>query len=178
MGIRGFTKNSKKSFKAQKSFKWQRMCKAEKKKSLPKESIEIENIHLFSEEKLKNKLKNPKNNIKISGKKLRRLTKRLNHRLREKSQMETEIPETKAKTVTLRDVDMADREEEFNEPVSFSEPDTASTSVTASMPVKSSKKKKRSGKKNKTKPVESNPGKKEQLFDTEDGWEDVEMSEG
>lgn len=89
-----------------------------------------------------------------------------------------EVPETKAKTVTLRDVDMADREEELNEPVSFSEPDTASTSVTAAMPVKSSKKKKRSGKKNKTKPVESNPGKKEQLFDTEDGWEDVEMSEG
>ncbi|KAH9503321.1 hypothetical protein Btru_072724 [Bulinus truncatus] len=173
MGIRGFTKNSKKAFKSQKSFKWQRVCKAEKKKALPKQAIEVENIHLFSNEKLKNKLRNPKNNIKISGKKQNRLTKRLKHKLREKSKMETEVVEhtTKPTRAKSHDIDMVNKEEhdqtDLKEQVMNCESLPAST--------KSSKKKRKGRKKNKNIPADV--GGDGKLFDTDAGWEDIEMAE-
>ncbi|CAL1546493.1 unnamed protein product [Lymnaea stagnalis] len=174
MGIKGFTSNYKKDFKSRKSNRWQRICKAEKKKVLPKETIEVENVHLFSNEKLKNKLRNPKNNIKISGKKFRRLTKRLGHSLRAKSQMDVEVADAKSTKLTAKIedaemVELASSEQSANK--------TAPDNHAPSMSSSSSKKKKRGGKKHKKKVSAPSGDKSGPLFDQDGGWEDVDMAE-
>ncbi|BFZ05733.1 hypothetical protein BsWGS_08772 [Bradybaena similaris] len=168
MGIKSMTSNKKKTNKNKKSDKWHRALKAEKKKVLPVESVEIENVHLFSKQKLRNKLKNPKNNIKISGKKFRRLTKRLGHSLREKSQMDVDVTSTRG--VKVRDADMAEADTELP----AAAPSTSSAS--SSLPSTMLKKKKRGGKKHK-KGSASVTNDDEQVFENNDGWEDVEMDD-
>ncbi|XP_059149024.1 uncharacterized protein LOC131936133 [Physella acuta] len=169
MGIIGLQNNNKKAFKSQKSTRWQRQCKAEKKKNLPAASLDIDNIHLFSKEKLKNKLKNPKNNIKISGKKFRRLTKRLGHRIREKSQMEIEAAEkTSRSDLKPEDEVMQDAGEEAVTGTQITPPALPSSSS-------SSRKKKRGGKKHKKKTAEQAGGSEGKMFQEEEGWEDVDM---
>uniref|UniRef100_A0A0B6ZR66 Uncharacterized protein n=2 Tax=Arion vulgaris TaxID=1028688 RepID=A0A0B6ZR66_9EUPU len=168
MGIKGLSSNRRRSLKCRKSTKWQRTLKAEKKKQLPAESVSIENVHLFSKEKLKNKLRNPKNNIKISGKKLRRLTKRLGHSLKEKSLMDVEVTDTRP----------VPRKAQTPQDAVMTETDTSTVPTGISLPVQlaptSSKKKKR-GKKSTKNDTSKGEKQDEQLFENDDGWEDVDM---
>jgi len=164
---------SLKKFKSRKSTKWHRALKAEKKKQLPAESVNIENIHLFSNEKLKNKLRNPKNNIKITGKKLRRLTKRLGHSLKEKLKMDFEVADTRQKPGRVNEVKEVKMTEIDAETATTSADITSATLTTPS----SSKKKRRGGKKHKKKQPS---GEKAEgtIFENDDEWEDIEMGDG
>ena len=96
-------KNKRRMQKAKKSEKYHRQKKQEKKKSLPPQTLEIADMHLFSTEKLRNKLRNPMNKIDISGKKKRRITKRLGHTLREKGMQEDPLPGTTKIETLIRD---------------------------------------------------------------------------
>ncbi|XP_005111559.1 uncharacterized protein LOC101851001 [Aplysia californica] len=167
MGIKGLASNRKRKAKCRKSEQYHRALKQEKKKRLPPTSLEIEDVHLFSKEKLRNKFKNPKNNIQISGKKRRRLTKRLGHALREKSQMDVEVESSRATKAQAENEDsaMADLGETEQDLVPPEVPSTSSASS-------STKKKRRGGKKQRKKQTS---GAKDNQ--TDDGWEDVDMGE-
>ncbi|CAG5136505.1 unnamed protein product [Candidula unifasciata] len=163
MGIKSLSGNKKKALKSRKSERWHRALKAEKKKILPVESVEIENIHLFSKEKLKNKLRNPKNNIKISGKKFRRLTKRLGHNVREKSQMDVEVINTARPEA--KDAVMIEANAEL-----------PAAAAPSSLPTTAGRKKRRGGKKHKKGSTSAASGGG-QVFENNDGWTDVEMKD-
>jgi len=163
MGIKGLMSNRRRQAKAKKSEKYHRACKQEKKKRLPPKSLEVEDVHLFSKDKLKNKLRNPSNNIQMSGKKRRKLTKRLGHQLREKALMDVEATTSKGKAVQDKDADM----QEDDEPVE------TLAEIAEDMQTSGGRRmKKRGGRKHKKKTsAPSATGTK----GADDGWEDVEM---
>ncbi|KAK3728779.1 hypothetical protein RRG08_013502 [Elysia crispata] len=177
MGIKSLASNNKKKFKSAKTQKWKRQKKAEKKKQQTPKEVNIEDVHLFSDEKLKNKLRNPQNNIKISGKKKRRLTKRLGHSLREKSQMQVDVNDKQSKRKQeAEDAEMV--EEVANTEVKTSaEAATSSTeAASSSAPAATGSGKKRRNRKKKNKEA-GGTTVKGNMFEENDGWEDVEMAE-
>ncbi|GFO49642.1 hypothetical protein PoB_007614700 [Plakobranchus ocellatus] len=179
MGIKSLSSNKKKSFKSTKTQKWLRQKRAEKKKQAVPKAVTIEDVHLYSNEKLKNKLRNPKNNIKISGKKKRRLTKRLGHSLREKAQMEVEVTEKQTRRQTKTVNEDTEMSEMLPEAEVTSLPETASSSaVEATSSSSSAIKKKKRGRKKKAKKLGAATAEGDNaMFEQDDGWEDVEMAE-
>ncbi|KAK3728778.1 hypothetical protein RRG08_013502 [Elysia crispata] len=202
MGIKSLASNNKKKFKSAKTQKWKRQKKAEKKKQQTPKEVNIEDVHLFSDEKLKNKLRNPQNNIKISGKKKRRLTKRLGHSLREKSQMQVDVNDKQSKrkqeaedaemveevaNTEVRAKSEKDKQEaedaEMVEEVANTEVKTSAEAATSSTEAASSSApaatgsgKKRRNRKKKNKEA-GGTTVKGNMFEENDGWEDVEMAE-
>lgn len=173
MGIKGLMSNRRRQPKAKKSEKYHRACKQEKKKRLPPKTLEVEDAHLFSKDKMKNKLRNPSNKVEISGKKRRRLTKRLNHQLREKAQIDAEPTSSKSEGPQTKDAEMQDGDDEQIETLAEIAEDMQTSGGRRA--------KKRGGRKHKKKAASASggdatvPSASAGSKGADDGWEDVEM---
>ncbi|RUS69646.1 hypothetical protein EGW08_022591, partial [Elysia chlorotica] len=162
-------------FKSAKTQKWKRQKKAEKKKNQPSKEMNIEDVHLYSDDKLKNKIRNPQNNIKISGKKKRRLTKRLGHSLRERSQMQVDVDNNQRKQKQEADDTEMVEEQVDSEVTAPAKASSSKGSGSSSTPASAGSGKKRRGRKKNKKTEEITKGGSK--FEENDGWGDVEMAE-